>query len=440
MHLEFADTYAAQGDVTSQEEAARKGLATMEDLVKAEPGRSDWQQDLAIAVTKTGDVMMATGRQADALAHYERSLSLLSPLAADDPASLVLQHRLAAAHERLANAQTMLERSQEALASYEHSRQIVERIAASDPANRAFQRDLAVAHNKVANALAGEGKQDLAVASYAKALEILKRLVDSDPANAGWQDDAAVTRWWMARARAKQGKHAEAIPALRESLVALGKVSAADPDNFDRLQHLAEATLDLAHSLTSTGDLDGALKMHQDNRDRLVAILADNAKTPIIQRLTARAIGGIADTQLARGEAAKALEAYGESLAILDLFAKAAPENTDRQRDLSEMHTKAGEAAKVAGNQSEALRHLEAGLAITERLAASDAANTEVRAELAAAYGRVGILLVEMEDVDKAKGYFLKARETLTTLLAKAPGTEVWQTYLEKIDKLLAAL
>ena len=73
----------------------------------------------------------------------------------------------------------------EALASYREDLAITSRLAAADPSNASWQRDLSVSYNKVGDALVAQGKLDEALASYREGLAIRARLAKSDPEQCG---------------------------------------------------------------------------------------------------------------------------------------------------------------------------------------------------------------------------------------------------------------
>jgi hypothetical protein len=64
-------------------------------------------------------------------------------------------------------------------------------------------------------------------------------------------------------------------------------------------------------------------------------------------------------------------------LAIAERLAAADPANTGWQRDLSVSHNRLGDLAAAAGDTAAARAAYQASLAIAERLAATDPANTQ---------------------------------------------------------------
>ena len=128
-------------------EATRKALAA---LGAADPTNAGWQRDLSVSQNKIGEVLLAQGDLAGALAAY--------------PAGLAIR----------------------------------ERLAAADPTNAGWQRDLSVSQDNVGEVLRAQGDLAGALAAYRAGLAIRERLAAADPTNAGWQRDLWVSCWSIA--------------------------------------------------------------------------------------------------------------------------------------------------------------------------------------------------------------------------------------------------
>ncbi len=51
-------------------------------MLASDPGNTDWQSDLFVAYQNLGDVFMAQGKSADALAAFQKDLAIANQLAA----------------------------------------------------------------------------------------------------------------------------------------------------------------------------------------------------------------------------------------------------------------------------------------------------------------------------------------------------------------------
>jgi tetratricopeptide (TPR) repeat protein len=102
MLLEFADTYAAQGDTAKQMESAKASLAIFDRLSKSDPRHSRYQIGQAAAHSRIGDSLTAQGSLPDALNAYRQSLAVADALLMQGA-----QQNRATFHDKVAN--TLLE-------------------------------------------------------------------------------------------------------------------------------------------------------------------------------------------------------------------------------------------------------------------------------------------------------------------------------------------
>ena len=88
----------------------------------------------------------------------------------------------------------------------------------------------------------------------------------------------------------------------------------------------------------------------------------------------------------ARGDLAAAEQAYTQNLAISERLAGLDPANTGWQQDLAVAYSPVGDVAQARGDLAAAEQAFAQYLAISERLAGLDPANTGWQRELAVAY------------------------------------------------------
>jgi hypothetical protein len=83
-----------------------------------------------------------------------------------------------------------------ALASYRDSLAIADRLAQSDPGNAGWQRDLAFSNGRIADVLRKMGNRAEALEALRRGRAIMVRLTALSPGNATWKRDLA---WFEAR-------------------------------------------------------------------------------------------------------------------------------------------------------------------------------------------------------------------------------------------------
>lgn len=440
MLIEFADTYATQGDSAKQSEAVQKSLAILDSLLKEDPANTALQANHAVALSKAGDVLFTQGRHQDALALFQEALTELERLADGDRINSDLQHDVASAHDRIANVELALGRKPDALTSYETSRAILERIAPADRGNAVWQRDLCVTYNKAGNILVSDSNFPEALLRFRKCLEIMEPLAKADPGDARWQHDIAITHDSIGSTLVKSGNRPEALASFKSSQTIMERLANADPDNTDRQHDLAVATERLADATLADGKPDAALAMYSANLTRIVPIRDRDPSNIRFQTFVATTLRKSGDILLTHNNPSDALEKFQQSAAIFEHLAAGDANSAELQHDFSVALSKAGEAHEALGQQAEALKSYEASRAAIELFATADQSRSAWRVEVAIAYGRAAGLLVQMDKTEEATDHYRKARALMVPLVEASPGDPKLRTYLDTLNNILAAL
>jgi tetratricopeptide (TPR) repeat protein len=166
-----------------------------------------------------------------------------------------------------------------------------------------------------------------------------------------------------------------------------GKAIQLDPEQ-------PEAHLQLSQARFSLGDLDGAEQALQRSLE-LARSRGDG-------RLELRALLGLGEEQLQRGDGEAALGHVRQAVTIATALAEQQPADPDHQRDLAVAHTKVGDALLAQGQPAAALEAYRHSLAIRETLAAQDLLSSRAQRDLAIGLERIGEILLWQKDLDAA--------------------------------------
>ncbi len=115
-----------------------------------------------------------------------------------------------------------------------------------------------------------------------------------------------------------------------------------------------------------------------------------------------RASTMLGDTLLAKGEQAKAMEAYREAQREATIMAGSEPDDAERQRDLSLTHDRIGDLQLAGGEVDAALESYRASLEVVQVLAKRDAARPEWQRDLSITHDRIGEALERKGDMEGA--------------------------------------
>jgi len=238
----------------------------------------------------------------------------------------------------------------------------------------------------------------------------------------------------------KIGDQKEALAVHGKALALRRELAAAEGAEGETRLDVARSLRALGRLLWYTGDLTGALRALEEQRDIAAALQAEAATDAAraLLALSHNAIGvllmetrkpedamvsyrkalaiwqKLVDANPAHiefqqklgwghynmglvlkdaGKPAEAMVSYRKALAILQKLADANPAVIEFQRDLASNHYNIGYLLSQTGNAAEALQVYQKALAISQKLAESNPAVTDFQHLLAANHGRIGILL-----------------------------------------------
>ena len=402
---EFAETYAAQGDTTKQVDAAKKTLAIMERLAKANSGNTEWQSGLSVSHEKFGNALVSQGNLLGGLDNYRASLAIMERLTRENPENAEWQHDFSVVQERIGEVFRAQGKLAAALDAFRASRAIIERLAKAHPTNGARQRELSVWHSVIGDILFDQGDRPAALASYQAALAIIESLANAAPEIAGWQRDFAQTQDRIGKVLLAQGDLPAALDSYQASLAIMEGLTKADPGNATWLS-------DLSHSHVNVGDV-------------LLTIFNTGSQLSPVARVERYREG---------------IKNYRAALTIEEGLVKADPGNAKWQHRLSVSQSRIGDDHVARGNLPAALETYLASHAIIEHLVKADPTNSVRKADLAASHGNIGRLLVRMDRRDEALRSFKSGRDIVAPLVAASPNSSLWKQYHANFERDISRL
>jgi tetratricopeptide (TPR) repeat protein len=216
-----------------------------------------------------------------------------------------------------------------------------------------------------------------------------------------------------------------------------------DPSNVAWQHDLAVSHCRVGDVLVAKGDAAGALRAYRESLAIIQRLAAADPSLAEWQHNLSASHDSVGGALLAQGDAAGAMRAYRESLAIRQRLATADPTNAVWQHDLSVSHINLGYALFKQGDAAGALRTYGDSLAITQRLAAADPGNAAWQRALSISHINVGEALLAQGDEAGAVRAYRESLAIVQRLAAADPSNAIWQRDLfvshEKVgDTLLA--
>jgi tetratricopeptide (TPR) repeat protein len=212
----------ARAEALAAYEAARKEV---EALAEREPGNARWQRDASVAHDRIGELMLADLQIDPALESFRRSLKIAEAMAALDPASPSLQHDLSVAHDRIGEALQLKGDEEGAHESYRRSLALAEGLVHREPDHPEWRWDVSVSLDRIGDVLAAMDKTAEALSAYRRGLRIAEALVASEPARLDWQRDLAVTCHKIGTLEARCGHEAEAREVLEQGKAIIARLA-----------------------------------------------------------------------------------------------------------------------------------------------------------------------------------------------------------------------
>jgi hypothetical protein len=121
---------------------------------------------------------------------------------------------------------------------------------------------------------------------------------------------------------------------------------------------------------------------------------------------------------------------YRKGLAIREKLAASDPANTQWQRDVAVTRDRIGDLLATAKRPQEALAEYRASLIITEKLAAADPGNTELQRDLSVSHNKIGDMFAAAGWRNEALAVYRAGLSIIDKLTAADPNNAEWQTDL----------
>lgn len=362
-YIGVGDALFGKGKLAASLQRYRLSLEISEKFSTAFPKNRAWQHTLFLCHQRIGGVLLEQKHFIPALDSYRVSLKIIEQLATCNQDKVYIQQDLRENLEILSSiyidiGDRCLEHDQPemALENFRQSLVLSHRVADTKPADSHCRRSVSVRHNRVGDALLALRRIFEARAQYEAGLKIIEDLLESETSNIEWNRDLSVSHIRMGDAYHRERRISDALSGYRKSLEIRTKLAADDPNDLERQRDISVSHNNIGNALFDKGDFEGALISYQ------------------------------ADITIA------------ERLATRD------PANPKWQHDLcisyaniSATHERIGGRCIALDDLPGALANYQQGLAVRERMAASDPSNTEWQRSLAVSRGRVGALMFQME-------------------------------------------
>jgi serine/threonine protein kinase/tetratricopeptide (TPR) repeat protein len=371
----------------------------------------------------------------------ETGLRFLDGLAKNSSRDWELQRELATAYHRIGDVQgnvmgANLGNTQAALESYRKAITLLDSLVDHDPENRDFQLDRLAVQQRIGALYIYTQDTRNALVSFREAERAAEELLFKSPDDEQIAEQVAQT--YIAAGNALRIQSAFAASAGEDSKAAalLSKFSAKHPENRKLRQTLAAAYSSVGMDQTRLGSLQQALEQYKRALALLEQLTREDPANVECQRILLSTYSHLGDVfgnpkWRSLGDAAGALQAYQQMLAVARRLYEADPANQQAVSDY------ANALSRVAGTlpgrkPAERLAMLRESLKLFQQIQQVNPQNVMNRWDLGHGYGLVGDALIESHDTAGAIRAYqesISLHEALVTAGVTAPAPDLVGTH-----------
>jgi eukaryotic-like serine/threonine-protein kinase len=385
------------GETAAAEAEYRRALEIKGKLADDNPAVTGFRSSLAASHNSLGSLLTWAGRRPEAEAEYRKALAIVHKVANDNPAVAEFRNALALGHANLGWVLSAAGKLAEAEAEYRKALAIVQKLADANPTVIEFHERLASFQLQLGGVLMETASPAEAEAEFRRSLAIAQKLADANPTVIQLRSGLADGHEELGDMFMKTGKPAEAEAEFRKSLAIAQKLADANPTDTRAQRKLAGAYGWIGEVLSRTGKLAGALTAWREDLSIRQSLVEANPGFDRLRVDVAWCHSRIGHLLLQTGKPVEAMEEYGKALSINRELADAHPDDKSFLSGWGHSHdgvaggyNNIGRVLARRKRFAEAVAHIDAGLAIRQKLAGSDPANTEHANSLGSSYAYRG--------------------------------------------------
>jgi len=384
MLIGFSDSYRLLGRYDDAMRRAAEAHDLLVGLTDRNPDNVEWQNELAIAEYKTGDIYMYWGHLVEALEKFRSSAQLFKRYP-DQKVSGSLSfsgegsatYYLFWSYGKTAMMGLFVGNVNEVLANVWAAHAIGASVVSQNPKDVIGKRNFALAHMLICDALRARGDYAGSVDHCRTAVSSVASFVADDGQNSRWQRDLAWTKLYLARTLVKLDSLDEAIRNLESAISIDERLVTSDAQNILWTWHLWSGYFQMSQALLRLGKINEALA-----KCRAAFALAEpevlrDARNFLFRRQLAWSDLCIGDVQKAQSNLDGALASYRNGAQLLESLAELDTISAIRKWDLSWAYNKTGDALLGLGRKDEATANFQKATALAAQIAAADPNNAD---------------------------------------------------------------
>jgi eukaryotic-like serine/threonine-protein kinase len=278
-----------------------------------------------------GDALAETGNYDEALAMYQKSLSLAEKNRGSFPSAAV-NHRFVVARERLGFIFGIKGEWQKALDNHQEMLAITEEMCALEPTNLEYARGKATAFDHVGDSFRGLKNYPKALENGKRGLAMYEESLEKDPQNARAKKDVGDCSHHVAETLLASGDYRGASSLLQRTVSIRRGLVALDETNVEYPDDLAESLMLTGESLVAAGNSAKAIEAFQEARAIREPIVSAHRQRIDYRRRLARLYTDMGNTLVALKNGNEAESWYRKAL---DLWSELQNQNALWAREIN---------------------------------------------------------------------------------------------------------
>jgi non-specific serine/threonine protein kinase/serine/threonine-protein kinase len=344
--------FSRTGDTGSALQSYEKSLETRRRLVALEPDNTEYQLGLAITLSRFGPLFQVLGKPSAAVDRMREATAITDKLL---PGSHDLTTYQTATRNPafLGDALAEVGNYDEALAMYQKCLSLAEQNRAPFP-DAAVMHRFAVCRERLGFIFAIKGDYQKSLDNHIALVTLEQDLSALEPTNIEYARAMATGLDHVGDAYRGLKNYPKALENGRRGLAMYEEFLKQDPQNARGKKDVGDCSHHVAETLLASGDYRGALAMLQRTvgiRRELVALDATNVEYPDDLAESLMLTG---ESFAAGGNPAKAIDNFHEARAIFEPIVAVHRQRIDYRRGLARLYTDMGDAFAVMNHRSEA--------------------------------------------------------------------------------------
>lgn len=305
-------------------------------LSMKQPHEPEVEQGWARACANLGRLLAQRGQHEEARTFLRQAEDIYTKLVQRFPEEAHIRADLASVQANLGSVCLDLDAPQSAIAYFESAVRILEDLVKRQPGDQYYLSELSRAFNNLAVALEEQQKFADAVRVYRQAVAIRKRLAELFPSIVRFQIDLAVSHYNLGNAWRQVQNFADAEQCYREAIAIYERLQAKGAILPESLLGLAMTVHNLGWLLCERGDIQGLMEMEKalGQFRRLVCEFPDE---PEHSPALAQALLDLSRSYRRFGKVAEAKRCLDEARSVLRASLQSHPDHAGARKLLEEV-------------------------------------------------------------------------------------------------------